>query len=517
MSNPVKIALYAAGIGILYWAITTAQKTLSDWAGKLTYKILSIGTPVINQGKASLPIKVVIFNPTPFTAPIDNVKISLSLLRNGMYVPFGKASSGVVNLEPGNIEKTLYAVIDLAQVIGRQSTVDSRLTTVLNVLSNTQSLADIKTEVTVTIKGVDLPAQSFNQKIYLTDLLRNAAYSPKIFLGFVATGKRALRSGSEYEKYFNLSGVLNKEVTLLSDGNVFETVGEMQSIVRKTLGQTLRIANALKGATRGETARNLWNFLYSHVQYTKDNPLREQLRTPLRTWKDRKAGVDCDCYSIFISSVLTNLGIPHAMRIAAYNGGEYQHVYVVVPTGQQSTVDSGQYITIDPVVDAFDKEASFTKKKDFTMKVTMLNGPVTMLNGPAPDRNMRFGFNGFGACASNTQSQNVAINQPSKNIASQQEEAIYYATQEQIDSAIYSGVLQPLDAQTVESGRSTVDKLKASVEMPSLAKVGIGAAAIAAAWWLFSRNSGGSSLDGTKNTDRKVQRSPRKRLAVAHI
>lgn len=203
-------------------------------------------------------------------------------------------------------------------------------------------------------------------------------------LGLVANGKRIIRSGSEYDKYFNLAGgsglwagVENKEITLLSDGNVFETVGEMQRIVRKTLSQTQRIANTLKGTTREETARNIYNFLYSHVQYTKDNPLREQLRQPTRTWKDRKAGVDCDCYSIFISSVLINLGVPHAFRIAKY-GGDWQHVYVIVPkTGK----DFSSYYTIDPVVDSFDQEATATEIKDFTMKVTMLNGPVTMLNG----------------------------------------------------------------------------------------------------------------------------------------
>lgn len=341
-------------------------------------------------------------------------------------------------------------------------------------------------------------------------------HSPKTFLGFVATGKRALRSGSEYEKYFNLSGLENDEVTLLSDGNVFETVGEMQSIVRKTLAHTLRIANALKGATRGETARNIWNFLYSHVQYTKDNPLREQLRTPLRTWKDRKAGVDCDCYSIFISSVLTNLGIPHAMRIAAYSN-DFQHVYVIVP---KTGTDFTSYYTIDPVVDAFDKEASFTKKKDFTMKVTMLNGIGGNYMPSTTDRPMRFGL---GACPQVQASTNVPTLQ-NQNIAAKGEETVYYATQEQIDSAVYAGVLQPLDAQTLNPNAQP-EKLQASFQMPSLKTVGIGAAAIAAAWWLFSGNSGGSSsLNGkdgkssvSTKTDRAVQRSPRKRLAVAHI
>jgi len=195
-------------------------------------------------------------------------------------------------------------------------------------------------------------------------------------LGLVAAGRRAIRSGAEYNKYFNLGSVEGEEITLLNDGSVSDTVEQMKKIVRTTLPQTKKIASVLKGSTREATARNLWDFLYNHVQYTKDNPLREQLRTPARTWQDRARGVDCDCYSIFISSVLTNLGIPHFFRIAAYNGGDFQHVYVVVP-------DSGKQIIIDPVVDRFNSEHPYSDKKDFNMKVTMLNGVALGACAPA--------------------------------------------------------------------------------------------------------------------------------------
>lgn len=187
-----------------------------------------------------------------------------------------------------------------------------------------------------------------------------------IYLGLVANTKRSIQSGAQYAKYF-LSGVQGNEITLMDNGNVTDTLNQMKKIVQQTLAQTKAIAPVLKGSSKQETARNLYNFLYNHVQYTKDNPLREQLRTPARTWRDRSRGVDCDCYSIFISSVLTNLGVPHFFRIAGYNGGDYQHVYVVVP-------DAGREIIIDPVLDSFNTEHPYTSKKDFNMKVTMLNG-----------------------------------------------------------------------------------------------------------------------------------------------
>jgi hypothetical protein len=194
----------------------------------------------------------------------------------------------------------------------------------------------------------------------------------RISLGFVANGKRSINPGKEYDRYFDLTTVKGEESELMANGTVYDTLKQMQKIVRDTLPQTERIATKLQGSTRETTCKNIFNFLYQHVQYKKDNPLREQLRTPARTWKDRSSGVDCDCYSIFISSVLTNLKIPHAFRMAGYKG-DYQHVYVVVP--KSGSAYTGGYYTIDPVVDQFNYETPFTKKHDHGMnKVTMLDG-----------------------------------------------------------------------------------------------------------------------------------------------
>ncbi|HMG94344.1 MAG TPA: hypothetical protein VK589_29995 [Chryseolinea sp.] len=192
-------------------------------------------------------------------------------------------------------------------------------------------------------------------------------------LGLVATGKRSIKAGSQYDGYF-ISEVSGGEVILLEDGDVYDTLKQMRKIVSQTLPQTAKVSRELKGSTLEQTCRNIWNFLYSHVQYKKDHPLREQLRTPARTWKDRRAGVDCDCYSIFISSVLTNLKIPHSFRMAGYKG-DFQHVYVVVPKNGRSSSSRDQYYAIDPVVNQFNFEASFTKKHDQKMStVSMLNG-----------------------------------------------------------------------------------------------------------------------------------------------
>ncbi len=186
----------------------------------------------------------------------------------------------------------------------------------------------------------------------------------------IASSKRNIKSGSNYNQYFDLGGVQGNEVTLMHNGGVEDTIEHMKKIAGRYKSQTAKIAQKLKGKTVAETSRNIWNFVYQHIQYKRDNPLREQIRTPLRTWRDRASGVDCDCYSVFISSILQNLGIGHKYRIAAYQA-DYQHVYVVVPDGSNE-------IIIDCVADQFNYEVSSTKKKDFTvMNGSSLNG----LNG----------------------------------------------------------------------------------------------------------------------------------------
>lgn len=293
-------------------------------------------------------------------------------------------------------------------------------------------------------------------------------------LGLVANSKRSIRSGSEYNKYF-LGGVEGKEITLVPNGSVSDTVEQMKKIVKATLAQTKNIAPVLKGSSRLETARNLWNFLYGHVQYTKDNPLREQLRTPARTWQDRARGVDCDCYAIFISSVLTNLGIPHFFRIAAYNGGDFQHVYVVVPDGKE--------IIIDPVLNTFNSEHPYSKKKDFNMRVTMLSG-----------------VSALGACATNNSTTPTNPQLPAKT-AEQLTEPVQFAPIEFLTVGPQVNSPQSTAVQsTVDSGQST--ELQASAkaaETKVMWGLGLSALALLVAG-AFSKKK---SLSGVPGAQRK--------------
>jgi hypothetical protein len=113
-------------------------------------------------------------------------------------------------------------------------------------------------------------------------------------LGMVASGKRNIRTGSEYDKYFDRAEFTGKEVQLKASGDTFDTIVLMKGMVQKNKHQTAKIARFLKGKTRLESCANIWNWVYNHFQYRQDSAAAEQLRTPLRCWVDRKEGIDCD-------------------------------------------------------------------------------------------------------------------------------------------------------------------------------------------------------------------------------
>jgi hypothetical protein len=180
-----------------------------------------------------------------------------------------------------------------------------------------------------------------------------------------ARRKRNIKSGEEYDHLFPKAE--GDTSTIRKNANVTHTVAFIPKVVNETLDQTKRIAQLLKGKTTYETCLNIWHFVYQHIAYRKDQEGYEQIRSPARAWHDRKKGVDCDCYSVFISSILTNVHVPHILRITKYHRDYFQHIYPVVLSG-------GKEIVMDCVTDQFNYEVPYSEKKDYPMDLQYLSG-----------------------------------------------------------------------------------------------------------------------------------------------
>lgn len=178
--------------------------------------------------------------------------------------------------------------------------------------------------------------------------------------------QRKLKSGADFNHLIPQAEV--KTLTVRKNAEVKDTVAFIPKVVKETLYQTQKLAPLLLGNTVYDTCKNIWHFVYEHIAYRKDKEGYEQIRSPSRVWHDRKSGVDCDCYTTFISSLLMNLQIPHTLRITKYNKPQFQHIYPIVP------ISNGKYITIDCVVEQFNYEEPFSQKQDTKMDLEYLNG-----------------------------------------------------------------------------------------------------------------------------------------------
>lgn len=102
------------------------------------------------------------------------------------------------------------------------------------------------------------------------------------------------------------------------------------------------------------------------------------MRSPARAWHDRHnvdpqtgepMGIDCDCMTLFICSVLYNLEIKNVyFRIAKYEEAYWEHIYPIIK------LPNGKQITIDCVLHKFNQEAKYTAKQDTAMDLEYLNG-----------------------------------------------------------------------------------------------------------------------------------------------
>ncbi|GAA4277023.1 transglutaminase-like domain-containing protein [Aquimarina mytili] len=190
-----------------------------------------------------------------------------------------------------------------------------------------------------------------------------------------AQAKRHIGPGDQFSHLIPKS--ISRDTIVVGSGKaqLKDTLNLMKQIIKETKGDTVKLASKLKGHNVVETCMNIWQFVYDHIQYTMDKTGIEQVRRPSRTWADRKNGVDCDCYTVFIGSILSNLDIPFKMRITKYGGKQhFQHVYPIVPI-------QGGHITIDCVTDKFNHEVPYSEKKDISINGTAEIKDISGLSG----------------------------------------------------------------------------------------------------------------------------------------
>lgn len=287
-----------------------------------------------------------VFNPTQTKIPLSNALIDLYGKKGETLSPIANSRpTGPVTILPGSTLIPLTFTAPISEGL---------------VNSVTGGFTNFRVVVKPYIKGRAIEPTTSDINITSQFFLANQIKS--LFsgnsLGLVSGQKTNIKPGNEYDRYWSDSP-LKGTSTKVASGTTFNTLDAMKAIVMETLPQTAKLAKRLKGNTVDQTLKNIFSFFHDHYQYAEDSVYREEIRTPRRAWADRKAGVDCDCFSVSISSLLTNLGIPHSFRKTKYGGKpNFQHVYVVAHPRP------GKDVVLDPVVQAFNKEEKYSEKFD---------------------------------------------------------------------------------------------------------------------------------------------------------
>lgn len=111
--------------------------------------------------------------------------------------------------------------------------------------------------------------------------------------------------------------------------------------------------------------------LFWHVKngipYQEDPMFKQWIQTPARLWHNRKkslggtgAGGDCKSMTLFICSVLRNMGLPYRIRFVSYSARSKRptHVYPIV-------LLNGREIILDAVYHGFNMEKPWKHKRDY--------------------------------------------------------------------------------------------------------------------------------------------------------
>ncbi|MCT4586421.1 MAG: hypothetical protein N4A71_01220 [Carboxylicivirga sp.] len=350
-----------AAVGGGFYLIKKGKKLLSG--AKMNFALLGFRIHKMNLQEVQFAVKLRCYNPTkaPITLAVNQVVANYK----GSAIAYSTPDIKGLTIGAGSTqEPEIMFQVPYLNLVGKG------LSTAL--LQNTAQLkADMSFTLSLSING-----ETITTTQNLTDDNMNGLALGE--LGIVS-GPRNTQDG---RKFNHLIKKASGTDVFVKNGNVLETVESCIEIIAEHFLEVEELASMLQGDNMKASCKNIFDFSYKYLQYHKDEDGTEQLRTPARSWLDgqmrfkqkgiKSAGIDCDDYSIFVGSLLKNLGISFKLRITKYDGKKnFQHIYVIVP----ALGDSEDEIVIDPVLSKFDYQKPYSfEQSNFDMSPVQMAG-----------------------------------------------------------------------------------------------------------------------------------------------
>ncbi len=325
------------GVGLLVW-LWAKGSSVANMVAKLTVSPKLSGAPKFDSN-LQLPLAIDFQNRSD-----QEVRLSVNsvmIYYQDTLIATNKPSANMVVVKANTTStlKTITMQVPYLKLITLGTAVYEAITN--------RNFDTLLNNLTVKIGATINNAFVFDLDVKLNDSKDVDASGNVNGLGLVAASERKIKPITDYIAYLPGKSLLKYEDKIVhANGSVVDTANIMRQVAREDAENVKALAEHLAGKTVKETLKNIFDFVYTHIQYELDDRFVEQVRRPLRTLYDQKG--DCDCYATLIGSMLEALGIKYKFRIAMYSAGRYQHVYVIVPMGGSG---EGQYYTVDPVLD----------------------------------------------------------------------------------------------------------------------------------------------------------------------
>jgi len=114
-----------------------------------------------------------------------------------------------------------------------------------------------------------------------------------------------------------------------------------------------------RGDTDEDLVRRVWRFARNRFKYVRDGRV-QKVRTPNAFWREGKG--DCKSFSVFVGSVLKELGFDVQLKFTSQPGqSRPSHVYVIASKG-------GKTWKVDSTLPKFNREAKYDRKKTVQWK-----------------------------------------------------------------------------------------------------------------------------------------------------
>jgi len=139
-----------------------------------------------------------------------------------------------------------------------------------------------------------------------------------------------------------ISGNTAAKITDQGNGDAMAIIAAIERVWPDSVKQSAKFAKRLRqiyGTDNDRLLRDLYETVCRRVRLQYDPFGVQYVRKPANVVRDGEC--DCKSYALFLSSVLTNLQIPHLFRFVAWHpGAEVSHVYIVAfPDGKRTVLD----------------------------------------------------------------------------------------------------------------------------------------------------------------------------------